>query len=60
MKSEFREAFPETDHPPYRRTHDNRPGEYQWLIPREKIPLFNSLIEEVNWINHYGGIIWRD
>ncbi|MYT11589.1 RHS repeat-associated core domain-containing protein [Streptomyces sp. SceaMP-e96] len=60
MKPEFREAFPESHTPPYRRTHDNKADEYQWLIPREKIPKFNSLIAEVNWINYYAGITWRD
>jgi hypothetical protein len=57
MKEGFSEAFPEEK---YKRTHDNKPGEFQWLIPREEIPRFNSFIDEVNWINYYGGYAWRD
>ncbi|MFI1200621.1 RHS repeat-associated core domain-containing protein [Streptomyces sp. NPDC020883] len=60
MKPGFREAFPESVSPPYRRTHDNKPDEWQWLIPREEIPKFNSYIQEVNWINYYQGHTWRD
>ncbi|MFD8546678.1 putative T7SS-secreted protein [Streptomyces sp. NPDC059649] len=57
MKPGFDAAFPESI---YKRTHDNRPGEWQWLIPRGEIPRFNSYIEEVNWINYYQGYAWRE
>ncbi|GLX18867.1 putative T7SS-secreted protein [Streptomyces lavendulae] len=58
MKEGFLEAFPESVIPRYRRTHDNKPDEFQWIIPREQIPLFNSFIESVRWINHYNGYTW--
>ncbi|MEU5974031.1 DUF6531 domain-containing protein [Streptomyces sp. NPDC047315] len=60
MKPGFREAFPEDATPAYHRTHDNKPDEYQWIIPREDIPRFNEMIDKVNWINFYGGHTWRD
>ncbi|MFP3988913.1 DUF6531 domain-containing protein [Streptomyces sp. E11-3] len=60
MKPGFRDEFPEHADPPYKRTHDNKEGEFQWLIPRDDISRFNALIEKVNWINYYGGITWRD
>ncbi|WP_406512672.1 DUF6531 domain-containing protein [Streptomyces sp. NBC_00161] len=59
MKPGFREAFPESHTPPYRRTHDNKDGEFQWIIPREKIPLFNSFIDGTpRWINYHNGYTW--
>ncbi|MEU4968440.1 putative T7SS-secreted protein [Streptomyces smyrnaeus] len=58
MKEGFNEAFPPEK---YRRTHDNKPGEYQWLIPQEKIPLFNSFIEgKPKWWNFHMGYKWED
>ncbi|MEU9792325.1 RHS repeat-associated core domain-containing protein, partial [Streptomyces sparsogenes] len=60
MKPGFKDAFPEDASPPIRRTHDNKPDEYQWLIDRDDIPKFNSYIDEVNWINYQAGLKWRD
>ncbi|MFF3762659.1 DUF6531 domain-containing protein [Streptomyces sp. NPDC001922] len=57
MKPGFLDEFPKEK---YMRTHDNRPGEFQWLIPREEIPRFNEQIQEVNWVNYYQGYAWRD
>lgn len=50
MKPGFLRAFPPAR---YMRTHDNRPDQYQWLIPRDEIPRFNSYIGGVRWINYY-------
>ncbi|MBA2897794.1 RHS repeat-associated core domain-containing protein [Nonomuraea soli] len=50
MKPGFLRAFPPGR---YMRTHDNRPDQYQWLIPRNEIPRFNSYIGGVRWINYY-------
>ncbi|MEV0167802.1 DNRLRE domain-containing protein [Nonomuraea fuscirosea] len=57
MKPGFLKAFPPEI---YRRTHDNKPGEYQWIIPRAEIPRFNSYIAKSQWINYYGGYAWTD
>ncbi|WP_247745973.1 putative T7SS-secreted protein [Streptomyces oryzae] len=58
MKEGFEEAFPPEK---YRRTHDNKPGEYQWLIPQKEITRFNSfLAEKPKWWNFYQGFKWED
>ncbi|WP_445330585.1 putative T7SS-secreted protein [Streptomyces sp. GSL17-111] len=56
MKSEFRESFPPEQ---YRTSHDNKPGEHQWIIPQSEITRFNEFIEEVHWINFYNGYTWK-
>ncbi|MEU1151377.1 DUF6531 domain-containing protein [Streptomyces sp. NPDC005863] len=60
MKPGFKEAFPDSVKPAYRRTHDNRPDEFQWVIPREDIPKFNSYIDDVQWVNYHQGYTWPD
>ncbi|MFC0039169.1 DUF6531 domain-containing protein [Actinomadura rayongensis] len=59
MKHGFEDAFPRDE---YFRTHDNKPGEYQWIIPREKIPQFNSYIDHdrTRWWNYRQGYSWED
>ncbi|MEU5955401.1 DUF6531 domain-containing protein [Streptomyces sp. NPDC047525] len=60
MKPGFKEAFPESVKPAYRRTHDNKPDEFQWVIPKEDIPKFNSYIQDVQWMNYRQGYAWPD
>ncbi|MFE2540979.1 polymorphic toxin-type HINT domain-containing protein [Actinacidiphila glaucinigra] len=55
MHEDFAKHFPADK---FRAVHDNKPGEFQWLIPRAKIPLFNSLIVDSKWINYYQGYRW--
>ncbi|MGY5054066.1 DUF6531 domain-containing protein [Streptomyces sp. 900105755] len=57
MKPGFSEKFPAKD---YRRTHDNKPNQFQWLIPTEKISEFNDQIDEVIWWNYENGVAWTD
>ncbi|WP_194892368.1 RHS repeat-associated core domain-containing protein [Catenulispora pinisilvae] len=56
MKPEFDDEFPADK---YMTTHDNKPDEFQWIIPQEKIPKFNSLIQRSRWINYYQGHTWE-
>lgn len=58
MKPGFLKEF----HPDrYRRTHDNRPGQFQWIIPTSEIPRFNEQIDDVIWWNYQPGIgAWTD
>ncbi|WP_406168701.1 DUF6531 domain-containing protein [Streptomyces sp. NBC_00996] len=59
MKPGFLKEFPPGGK--YRRTHDNRPGQYQWLIPASEIPKFNDQIDHVIWWNYREGIgAWTD
>ncbi|MFC5217236.1 DUF6531 domain-containing protein [Streptomyces coerulescens] len=55
MKPEFRDEFPADE---YRQPHENSRGrdEYEWLIPTDKIPRFNELIdgEPVWWDSMHG------
>ncbi|MBS2966208.1 hypothetical protein KGA66_24400 [Actinocrinis puniceicyclus] len=55
MKPEFESEFPADQ---YRVPHDNKPGEYQWIIPQGEIPRFNNLIQGSRWINYYEGYTW--
>ncbi|TCO65881.1 RHS repeat-associated core domain-containing protein [Actinocrispum wychmicini] len=55
MKPEFETEFPANV---FRATHDNYPGEFQWVIPRGDIGRFNSLIADSKWINFYMGYSW--
>ncbi|MFJ9720303.1 polymorphic toxin-type HINT domain-containing protein [Streptomyces sp. NPDC101213] len=55
MRKGWTEAFPPEK---YRRTHDNKPGEWQWLIPQKEIERFNTYIEDVRWVNYYQGYTW--
>ncbi|WP_165954037.1 hypothetical protein, partial [Streptomyces sp. 8K308] len=57
MRPEFTTEFPPET---YRVPHDNKPGEYQWIIPRDEIPRFNELIADRQWINFYQGYAWPD
>ncbi|WP_422772346.1 polymorphic toxin-type HINT domain-containing protein [Plantactinospora sp. WMMC1484] len=59
MKPEFEREFPASR---YRRPHANSRGakEYEWVIPQEDIPRFNSMIDEVKWWNYYEGYSWQD
>lgn len=45
----------------YRRTHDNRPNQFQWIIPASEIPRFNEQIDQVIWWNYKEGVgAWTD
>ena len=55
MKPGFEDEFPAER---YMTPHDNKPGEYQWIIPQEEIPKFNSHIQSSRWINYYMGHTW--
>jgi RHS repeat-associated protein len=55
MRRGWTQAFPPSK---YRRTHDNKPGEYQWIIPSGEIERFNSYIVSTRWVNYYNGYTW--
>ncbi|WP_129309297.1 DUF6531 domain-containing protein [Streptomyces sp. L2] len=57
MKPGFFKAFPPDR---YRRTHDNKPDEFQWIIERERIEEFNEYIDSVTWWNHEWDQTWTD
>jgi RHS repeat-associated protein len=46
----------------YRQPYENKNGDkgYEWVIPQNKIPYFNSKIKEADWWNAYGGHYWKD
>ncbi|MGW0778906.1 hypothetical protein ACWD01_36095, partial [Streptomyces sp. NPDC002835] len=52
----------ERDLKQYRQPYENKNGEvgYEWVIPQNKIPLFNSKIKSAEWWNARGGYYWQD
>ncbi len=52
MRPEFGAEFSR-----YKKPHDGGPHS-EWSIPEDRIPRFNELTEERNWINYYNGYEW--
>ncbi|WP_176611460.1 RHS repeat-associated core domain-containing protein [Actinomadura sp. WMMB 499] len=62
MKPGFVEAFTPSDKPDkYYRTHDNKEGEMQWIIPADRFDQFKSFIDhdKTRWYEHRMGYSWE-